>query len=456
MARSTSLRPSIDEQFDAWLERYAKDDAPISANFRNLISELANVDRATHLIHPYPAKLLAHIPYFFLRHTQLTEPGDLVCDPFCGSGTVLLESLLARRRAVGADANPLARLISTVKTRADDPTRLRESGRRLLRRIPEQTDIPLPDVVNLSYWYTPSIIAQLNRIRSGILRTTDSGARDFFAVAFSACVRRVSLADPRLSVPVRLRPERYPRHHWLAAQGSKRLRSLRRCDVLTVFENILEQNLDRLEALHSSLGSSVAPPPVVIADDARRLVDGTGRRVARGSVRLVLTSPPYAGAQKYVRASSLSLGWLSLAPADGLRDLEEKNIGREHLSNWRDRQVPETGVPAADRMLSEIKRDNLLRAHIAATYLKEMREALAESVRVLAPGGHMVLVAANNTVCQREFRTQAYLRTMVEQLGLETRLRLTDDIRSRGLMTRRNSTAGIIPREWVHIYRKPE
>jgi hypothetical protein len=74
--------------------------------------------------------------------------------------------------------------------------------------------------------------------------------------------------------------------------------------------------------------------------------------------------------------------------------------------------------------------------------------------RVLTPGGHLVLVAANNRLCDREFRTQDYLRRVAEDLGFELALRLVDDIRSRGLMTKRNETASMIAREWVLVFRK--
>ena len=39
-----------------------------------------------------------------------------VLDPFCGSGTVLLEAALRGHLAIGVDVNPLARLLSRVKT----------------------------------------------------------------------------------------------------------------------------------------------------------------------------------------------------------------------------------------------------------------------------------------------------------------------------------------------------
>jgi hypothetical protein len=67
------------------------------------------------MIHLYPAKLLPHIAAFFLASSELSSKGDKVLDPFSGSGTVLLEALLAGRSPIGADSNPLARLISKVK-----------------------------------------------------------------------------------------------------------------------------------------------------------------------------------------------------------------------------------------------------------------------------------------------------------------------------------------------------
>ena len=65
-----------------------------------------------------------------------------------------------------------------------------------------------------------------------------------------------------------------------------------------------------------------------------------------------------------------------------------------------------------------------------------------------------MLVAANNQICGHEFRTQHYLRLIAEETGFRTILRLVDDIRSRGLMTKRNKTASVITREWVLVFAK--
>jgi DNA modification methylase len=65
----------------------------------------------------------------------LSNENDLVFDPFSGSGTVLLESLLAGRNAYGQDANPLACLISKAKTTPLNIEKLQLAAENLLHRI---------------------------------------------------------------------------------------------------------------------------------------------------------------------------------------------------------------------------------------------------------------------------------------------------------------------------------
>src|SRR3546814_1149585 len=70
---------------------------PVPVSFRSLVPEMNATERATHLIHPYPAKLLRHIPFLFLASQEVCRSSGAVLDPFCGSGTVLLESALSGR-----------------------------------------------------------------------------------------------------------------------------------------------------------------------------------------------------------------------------------------------------------------------------------------------------------------------------------------------------------------------
>jgi DNA modification methylase len=423
-----------------------------------MLPALNSADRFSHLIHPYPAKLLVHIPFFFLANDLLSKPGDIVLDPFCGSGTVLSEAQLANRRAYGADANPLARLIARVKTTPLDAEAAKRTVNEILRRIPPNPSGERPDVVNLEHWFYPSTTRQLQCLQEVIMRIRTPAIRDFFLVCFSVCVRKVSLADPRLSVPVRLRFGQYPKDHPFRAQSDAHLRGLRCVRVAEVFSRIARLNISRMERLRACAATN--PTAEVFCSDARHLMHEYSRNgnrnkpLADESVQLIITSPPYPGAQKYIRSSSLSLGWLQLCPTDGLRACKARIIGREELTNAECSRVLPTNIAEAEKVLTRIRNRNPIRADIAAVYLHEMRLAILEMYRVLKPGGHVVLVAANNRNSGMEFHTVKYLRSIAEECGLTLIAWFIDSIRSRGLMTKRNKTASVITRESVLVFTK--
>lgn len=417
------------------LEHFERNPQPAAISFRQLVPWLKVGERASHYLHPYPAKLLPHIAHFFLANRILVGDDECVLDPFGGSGTVALETILSGRTALYADANPLARLITAVKTRPIDPKVLVDAYSEVRQGFRRSRVRKTPDVVNLEKWFDPHVTSELVRLRSAIGALKDETLRDFMRVTFSAVTRKASNSDPRFSVPVRYR------------NGDSR----NGLSVGDLFDAQIEANMTRLAPLGQveSLG-----PATSAGLDARHLVTAFDERLPDHSVGMIISSPPYAGAQKYVRAASLSLGWLDLAPSKGLRRLEEQTIGREHYAKASWANVGSTGIDHADELIAAIARENQSRAKIVGTYLIEMRAALLEAVRVLRPGGCFVLVIGDNTVCGRRFPSSVYLRLMLEGMGMKTILSLVDQIPSRGLMTRRNKTAGIIAAESVIVFRK--
>ncbi|WP_066640256.1 DNA methyltransferase [Desulfolucanica intricata] len=102
------------------------------------------IDAATHpahyLMHKYWARkphniINAYIEYF-------TKPGDLVLDPFMGSGVTIIEALKLNRRALGVDINPVAHFIteSTVRPVSLDALKdnfnlLKEKAASIINRL---------------------------------------------------------------------------------------------------------------------------------------------------------------------------------------------------------------------------------------------------------------------------------------------------------------------------------
>ncbi|RQH12743.1 hypothetical protein [Bradyrhizobium sp. RP6] len=418
-----------------------------TVDFRSFTSDLVP-ERATHLLHAYPAKLIPHIPNFFLNAFRQDASKQLVvADPFCGSGTVLVEGLLNGFAVLGADSNPLARLIARVKTRYVDPDSLLRSLARLKKRVGELDACEPPRVVNLNHWYKPRIVAELSKLRAAIATIRTVEIREFMEVCFSVCARKMSMADPRLSVPVRINMQRKEQYAAHARQLRRHLANQTPENVFLTFSEIVRRNAMRVRSLmNQALPSNL----IGIYDDARSLHTLAGKN----SVDLIVTSPPYIGAQKYIRSSSLGLGWLGLARPDELRSLEKANIGREHYSTSEVAESLSTGLREVDERLLHIRKLNPLRAHIAAQYFVEMRAAFASMHQMLKPGGCLVLVIGPNTICNQQFDTPLYLENLAHEIGLEIEFRLIDHIRSRGLMTKRNRTAGMIASEWVLCLRK--
>lgn len=442
---SLNRQEEIKKIIESFFLSYAEDGKPIDVNFRELVPEITKPERYTHLIHSYPAKLLANIPFFFLASDILCPKDGIVLDPFCGTGTVLLEAALSGRKAYGADANPLAELITSVKTNYIPKS-------ILLGQLNSLLDAAKKNIKSRSYpesiaiWFSRGTMDQLSALQTVIMRLDNEREKAFFELCFSCVIRKVSYADPSISVPVHWNPERFRSTPDRMDDVKRKLQQLHTVDVFEKFEAICKTNIERIDTLSDKRINEIDVR--IISDDARKL------KLKDNSVDFILTSPPYAGAQKYIRASWLNLYWLNRSNLDDIREIKRLNIGRE---DYRKDEVSEcyTGIEAADIVLRDLYRSGYTkRAFIAANYLNEMKVALNELYRVLKNDAYLGIVIGNNTVCKRLFDTQDYISSYLESIGMKLQFKLIDDIKSFGLMTKRNKTADKISREWVLMFKK--
>ncbi len=251
-------------------------------------------DRAhVHGFHAYPARM--H-PLTAARLVEAFVPrGGTVLDPFCGSGTVLIEAMRAGRNAVGTDLNPLAAELADAKTYVRTPeetaalaasaklvvafTEVRRRARAgATRRFgPEDTEA-----------FDPHVLLELDGLRHGIRTLVPSvdTQRDLLLV-LSAILVKVSRKESDTSVAEA--PKR------IAAGYAGRL-----------FLKKTEELVDRLAELEASLPSPRTSARVAI-DDATTLAT-----LEEGSVDAVVTSPPYVATYDYLAHHALRLRWLGL------------------------------------------------------------------------------------------------------------------------------------------------
>lgn len=246
-----------------------------------------------HEIHPYPAKFIAEIPRRLIE--EFSAPGDLVLDPFCGSGTTMAEAALLRRRSVGVDISPLSALVATVKSSAlsdsdsaaainaineiedlmedregtlwSGPAHRRNGGLEVVEAPRESRG----RFRGIEFWFEPHVLHELSALQYLIGNCERTRVRSLLRVAVSAIVVQVSKQDS---------DTRYVRRHKDIAPGETTRRFVARARAIVRSLRVLDER--------------VHPRGQAFCADSRTLTF-----LRPGVVDLVVTSPPYPNAWSY-------------------------------------------------------------------------------------------------------------------------------------------------------------
>ena len=136
-----------------------------------------------HNIHPYHGKFYYGIPQYFL--TKYGQDAHNVLDPFCGSGTTLIEASLAGKKSVGVDINFLSCKISNAKTCLIDIEILKKFYSTIIN-CEDDTDICFTDS---EFWFTKDNYKELCKIYNGISKIKKTDYKNVFEVILSSILK---------------------------------------------------------------------------------------------------------------------------------------------------------------------------------------------------------------------------------------------------------------------------
>ncbi len=161
-----------------------------------------------HEFYRYPARFSP--PFARAAIEAFTRRGDLVLDPFVGGGTTAVEARLAGRLGLGSDLNPLAVLVSQVKTRPRSRSELDDVS-RWVTRLPAVLSVrgrtARDEWSNLNYFRNIDA-PELSGVRNALIRARQSLDSIYWPAgeSFARCVllRAGQWAlDMRIETPTR-------------------------------------------------------------------------------------------------------------------------------------------------------------------------------------------------------------------------------------------------------------
>lgn len=289
-----------------------------------------------HAIHPYPAKFIPQIPATLI---ELLDPDRqaLILDPFCGSGTTLVEAIRLGRNVWGIDLHPLACLISRVKT-TPLPHRLGMMATTIIQVAKSSLGakaVKIPPIPRLDHWFKPEVQAALAALVAEIEQEPDIAIKEALQVALSSIIVRVSNqeSDTRYAAiekPVSARYVFEQFHHATAGLDE----TLSRFYGGELFKDF--QPFGKATVLNRNILK-------VMPDE---LPDNIG---------LVITSPPYPNAYEYWLYHKYRMYWLGMDPIA----VREQEIGaRAHYfkTNHPDESDFEQQMGICFELLSKVMR----------------------------------------------------------------------------------------------------
>ena len=118
----------------------------------------------------YRACYKPQLPGLFIE--KLTQPGDLVYDPFGGRGTTAVEAALRGRRVISNDINPLSRMLAQPRLTLPEP----EAVRARLEEIPLSGTAT--DDLDLTMFYHADTEAEIRALRAYLIERQEGGNED--------------------------------------------------------------------------------------------------------------------------------------------------------------------------------------------------------------------------------------------------------------------------------------
>ena len=331
----------------------------------------ADTKEFTHCYHAYPAMMIPQVARALIEEYKPEDGVELLFDPYMGSGTSLVEASIKGINAIGTDLNPLARLMSHVKTTHYDLSCIRDTFSMMQA---------------LFFEYSEDKVKNKNFDKCVALDFAD-----FFKVPLSETVREVSFTRNGEFKRFRMKEEKIKDF---------------KPDVFRLFEEKVIRNINGLEEFNS-----IKYPCNIDIYDFNSTIEIPSDIIQPNSVDMVVTSPPYGDSRTtvaYGQFSRWANEWFNFENAKTLDNL---------LMGGRVQKEELFETKSIKSELDEIKSIDPKRNLEVVSFLNDYSCSIKNVASVIKSGGVVCYVVGNRTVKGVQIPLDYFTAEMFEKNG---------------------------------------
>jgi DNA modification methylase len=348
-----------------------------------------SIDTWTHGYHRYPAKFIPQVVKKIIETNS--KKGDTIADLFAGCGTTLVESKVHGRKSIGIDINPIAKLITMVKTNPIEPDVLAKEYESLLSGMAEyrySKKVRIATHPRIDYWFKKRQKHKIYFLYTSILSIRDANVRNFYLCALSNILKTCS--------------------KWLQSSTKPQIDPDKKTiDPFVAFKKqvgmMLNRNMEYYRYLarknRLDIGCSIS------------IADARKTNIRSNSVDTIITSPPYVTSYEYADIHQLTGYWFNYV--EDLTKFRRKFIGTFYTNS--DNYFVENDL--AQKVVNRLKNKDKRTAREVARYFNDMDRVALEMNRILRKEGKACVVVGNTMLKGVQINTASIFTSILCEHG---------------------------------------
>ena len=389
---------------------------------------------SAHKIHRYPAVFIPELADKIIE--AFSAEGDTVLDLFSGSGTALLESMKLKRHSKGIELNPLAVMITKVKTQYIESDRLSQGIADWQKSFLSNT-FAESKLTRKDFWFHEITSRSVSDAIGAMDAIEDEHVSNFLKICLSEIIREVS----------------YCVHSGFKNHRDKKKMSCElsfsKDELLLKINPVIKRNAAAVAQLKDI--DDATYKPTIYFHDSKVKVDA----IEDGSVDLILTSPPYGDSDTTVAygqfstfsSELLQLKNLSAKPARRLdddllggytKDVDVEKLCKKSLTV---KNIQELFLGRAMLAPTESERNRSIERlkDILAFYI-DLDMCLKNGAEYLKKDGFFVLITASRIVHDTKLHTDNIIAELSRHYGLSLKNIYNRDIYKKRMPVKVNAS----------------